>query len=283
GIQAATAALQGLAGSDLKSALAGASAPELAYRIGHGMGIDNNTAAKTIAHAILGGAVAALQGNSAASGAAGAATGELAAKAIAGMLYPDVKDLSTLSEEQKQTVSALATISAGMAGGLAGDSTGSAVAGGQGGKNAAENNALGDRDKLPVNIFDINQLKPNVLDADGDPLTGGGAAKGGKVSPTTKENLISSANKPINGQGMSAAARAWEKHAGREGGTFEPLKGNVTQKNEAASKFVNDVLSNPGTAKTELSRGGVEYRLPNGQGIRYNSDGSFSGFLDPRR
>ncbi|WP_229764299.1 hemagglutinin repeat-containing protein [Enterobacter cloacae] len=142
GIQAATAALQGLAGSDLKAALAGASAPELAYRIGHGMGIDNNTAAKTIAHAILGGAVAALQGNSAAAGAAGAATGELAAKAIAGMLYPDVKDLSTLSEEQKQTVSALATISAGMAGGLAGDSTGSAVAGGQGGKNAAENNAL---------------------------------------------------------------------------------------------------------------------------------------------
>lgn len=142
GIQAATAALQGLAGSDLKAALAGASAPELAYRIGHGMGIDNNTAAKTIAHAILGGAVAALQGNSAAVGAAGAATGELAAKAIAGMLYPDVKDLSTLSEEQKQTVSALATISAGMAGGLAGDSTGSAVAGGQGGKNAAENNSL---------------------------------------------------------------------------------------------------------------------------------------------
>ncbi len=142
GIQAATAALQGLAGSDLKAALAGASAPELAYRIGHDMGIDNNTAAKTIAHAILGGAVAALQGNSAAAGAAGAATGELAAKVIAGMLYPDVKDLSKLSEEQKQTVSALATISAGMAGGLAGDSTGSAVAGGQGGKNAAENNSL---------------------------------------------------------------------------------------------------------------------------------------------
>ncbi len=141
GIQAATAALQGLAGSDLKAALAGASAPELAYRIGHGMGIDDNTAAKTIAHAILGGAVAALQGNNAAAGAAGAATGELAAKAIAGILYPG-KAVSDLSEEQKQTASALATISAGMAGGLAGDSTGSAVAGGQAGKNTAENNSL---------------------------------------------------------------------------------------------------------------------------------------------
>ncbi|MCI2290157.1 hemagglutinin repeat-containing protein [Enterobacter sp. I4] len=140
GIQAATAALQGLAGSDLTAALAGASAPELANYIGHGSGLSDEAAA--VAHAILGGAVAALQGNSAAAGAAGAATGELAAKAIAGMLYPDVKDLSTLSEDQKQTVSALATISAGMAGGLAGDSTGSAVAGGQAGKNAAENNSL---------------------------------------------------------------------------------------------------------------------------------------------
>ncbi|WP_318587225.1 VENN motif pre-toxin domain-containing protein, partial [Enterobacter kobei] len=138
GIQAATAALQGLAGSDLKAALAGASAPELANYIGHGSGLSDEAA--VVAHAILGGAVAALQGNSVAAGAAGAATGELAAKAIAGMLYPDVKDLSKLSEEQKQTVSALATISAGMAGGLAGDSTGSAVAGGQAGKNAVENN-----------------------------------------------------------------------------------------------------------------------------------------------
>ena len=158
GIQAATAALQGLAGGDIAGALAGASAPELAHLL---KSTEGNPAVNTIAHAILGGAVAALQGNSAAAGAAGAATGELAAKAIAGMLYPDVKDLSKLSEEQKQTVSALATISAGMAGGLAGDSTGSAVAGGQAGKNAAENNALGDKDKkLPIIDIRPGWLKP---------------------------------------------------------------------------------------------------------------------------
>jgi len=143
GIQAATAALSGLAGGDIAGALAGASAPELAYFIGHKSGLrEDDVAGRAIAHAILGGAVAAIQGNSAAAGAAGAATGELAAKAIAGMLYPDVKDPSKLSEEQKQTVSALATISAGMAGGLAGDRTGSAVAGGQAGKNAVENNTV---------------------------------------------------------------------------------------------------------------------------------------------
>ncbi|MDW2654330.1 MULTISPECIES: VENN motif pre-toxin domain-containing protein, partial [unclassified Citrobacter] len=68
---------------------------------------------------------------------------ELAARAIAGMLYPDVTDLSQLSEDQKQTISTLATISAGMAGGLSGDSTASAAAGAQAGKNAVENNLLG--------------------------------------------------------------------------------------------------------------------------------------------
>lgn len=166
GIQAATAALQGLAGSDLKAALAGASAPELAYRIGHGMGIDNNTAAKTIAHAILGGAVAALQGNNAAAGAAGAATGELAANAIAGMLYPG-KAVSDLSEEQKQTVSALATISAGMAGGLAGDSMASAMAGGQAGKNSSENNLLGGNEDTQTKF--VQEHGKNIASCSTDP------------------------------------------------------------------------------------------------------------------
>jgi len=142
GIQAATAALQGLAGGNLAGALAGASAPELANIIGHQAGIDDNTAAKAIAHAILGGVTAALQGNSAAAGAVGGASGELAAKAIAGMLYPGVKDLSTLTEDQKQTVSTLASISAGMAGGLAGGNAAGAAAGAAAGKNAVENNAL---------------------------------------------------------------------------------------------------------------------------------------------
>ena len=35
-------------------------------------------------------------------------------------------------------------------------------------------------------------------------------------APFNKKTLIYSANKPINEQGLSAAARAWEKHAGTE-------------------------------------------------------------------
>ncbi|HGC0175041.1 TPA: VENN motif pre-toxin domain-containing protein, partial [Escherichia coli] len=141
GIQAATAALQGLAGGNMAGALAGASAPELANIIGHHAGIDDNTAAKAIAHAILGGVTAALQGNSAAAGAIGAGTGEVIASAIAKSLYPDV-DPSKLTEDQKQTVSTLATLSAGMAGGIASGDVAGAAAGAGAGKNVVENNML---------------------------------------------------------------------------------------------------------------------------------------------
>ncbi|MDI1197411.1 hemagglutinin repeat-containing protein, partial [Escherichia coli] len=141
GIQAAMAALQGLAGGNMAGALAGASAPELANIIGHHAGIDDNTAAKAIAHAILGGVTAALQGNSAAAGAIGAGTGEVIASAIAKSLYPGV-DPSKLTEDQKQTVSTLATLSAGMAGGIASGDVAGAAAGAGAGKNVVENNAL---------------------------------------------------------------------------------------------------------------------------------------------
>ncbi|WP_208642061.1 polymorphic toxin type 50 domain-containing protein, partial [Citrobacter gillenii] len=182
GIQAATAALQGLAGGDAGAALAGASAPYLANIIGHDSGLSDDAA--LIAHAILGGAAAAMQGNSAAAGAAGAVTGELAAKAIMEAMYPD-KQVSELSEAEKQTISMLASLSAGMAGALAGDSTSSAAAGAQSGKNAAENNSLSKDDEKrlglrPANIIDINPLFNNtakVLDENGEPLKGGGGAK----------------------------------------------------------------------------------------------------------
>lgn len=155
GIQAATAALQGLAGGNLAGALAGASAPELAHLL---KSTEKDPAVNAIAHAILGGAVAAMQGNNAAAGAAGAATGELAARAITGMLYPGVKQ-SDLSEEQKQTISTLATVSAGLACGLTGNSTASAAVGAQSGKNAVENNSLSDgwNNILPSGTQDYGQ------------------------------------------------------------------------------------------------------------------------------
>ncbi|WP_250206504.1 VENN motif pre-toxin domain-containing protein, partial [Escherichia coli] len=187
GIQAATAALQGLAGGNLAGALAGASAPELAHLL---KSTEKDPAVNAIAHAILGGAVAAIQGNNVAAGAAGAATGELAARAIAGMLYPGVKQ-SDLSEEQKQTISTLATVSAGLAGGLTGNSTASVAVGAQSGKNAVENNAL----SLPSGMVsygqavsswnqyaDANNLTPEQKQAGLDKIAKGELPEGANIS-----------------------------------------------------------------------------------------------------
>ncbi|WP_318652923.1 hemagglutinin repeat-containing protein [Pseudomonas sp. PDM18] len=136
--QAVTAALQYLAGGDIGGAVAGASAPYIAKLIKDQTG-DNDTA-RIMAQAVLGAIVANAQGNSSMAGAAGAATGELIAK----QLYPN-KPHDQLTEKERQIVSALSTLAAGMAGGLAsGDSAGAFAAAGAG-KTAVENNDLGSR------------------------------------------------------------------------------------------------------------------------------------------
>lgn len=142
-IQAATAAVQGLAGGNLSAALAGGAAPYLAEVV-KTMTTDPvtgevNKAANVAAHAVVNAALAVAQGNNALAGAAGAATGEVVGM-IATQMYG--KPVSELSETEKQTVSTLATVAAGLAGGLVGDSGASAVAGAQAGKTTVENNML---------------------------------------------------------------------------------------------------------------------------------------------
>ncbi|CUY55035.1 VENN motif pre-toxin domain-containing protein [Serratia marcescens] len=96
-----------------------------------------------MAHAVLGAVTAQLNNQSAAAGGLGAGGGELAARYIAGQLFPG-KTAQQLSESEKQQVSALSQLAAGLAGGLATGDTAGAVTGGQAGKNAVENNALSD-------------------------------------------------------------------------------------------------------------------------------------------
>nr|WP_051916750.1 MULTISPECIES: hemagglutinin repeat-containing protein [unclassified Serratia (in: enterobacteria)] len=136
-VQAATAAVQGLAGGDLTKALAGASAPYITNIIADSLRDD--PAARTLAHAAVNAALAAAQGNNALVGAGGAVTGELM-----GMIAVNAygKPVSELSETEKQTVSALATLAAGLAGGLLGNSTGDMIAGAQTGQMVVENNFL---------------------------------------------------------------------------------------------------------------------------------------------
>ncbi|EHP9825996.1 hemagglutinin repeat-containing protein, partial [Escherichia coli] len=184
-IQAATAAVQGLAGGNLSAALAGGAAPYIAEII------KNNTpdgAGRVAAHAVVNAALAVAQGNNALAGAAGAATGEVVGM-IATQMYG--KPVSELSETEKQTVSTLATVAAGLAGGLVGDSGASAVAGAQSGKTTVENNAL----SLPSGMVsygqavaswnqyaDANNLTPEQKQAGLDKLAKGELPEGANIS-----------------------------------------------------------------------------------------------------
>ncbi|WP_206742798.1 hemagglutinin repeat-containing protein [Aeromonas dhakensis] len=138
GMQAATAALQGLAGGDLTQATAGAVAPYLAQMVKQQT---DDGISRVMAHALVQGALAAAQNKNAMVSATGAATGELA-----GMMATELyhKDASQLTEGEKETVSTLATLAAGLAGGLTGDSTASTLASAQTGKTVVENNELSD-------------------------------------------------------------------------------------------------------------------------------------------
>jgi len=93
-----------------------------------------------LAHAAVNAALAAAQGNNPLVGAAGAATAEMA-----GMIALNAygKPVSELSESEKQTVSALATLAAGLAGGLAGNGTADVVVAAQAGQTTVANNLLG--------------------------------------------------------------------------------------------------------------------------------------------
>ncbi len=138
--QAVTGVLTALAGNNLAGALASGASPYLATEIKKRVGEDN-IAANAMAHAVLGAVTAQLNNQSATAGGLGAGSGELAARYIAGELFPG-KTAQQLSESEKQQVSALSQLAAGLAGGLATGDTAGAVTGGQAGKTAVENNYL---------------------------------------------------------------------------------------------------------------------------------------------
>ncbi|MDX5631180.1 VENN motif pre-toxin domain-containing protein, partial [Brenneria sp. L3-3Z] len=122
----------------MQAAIAGGAAPYIANVIAQTVP-ETNMTGRVLAHATVNATLAAMQGKDGATAAAGAATGELM-----GMIATEAygKTVGELSEEEKQTISALATLASGLAGGLAGDSTASALAGAQSGKTTVENNYL---------------------------------------------------------------------------------------------------------------------------------------------
>ncbi|EFH2319301.1 glycohydrolase toxin TNT-related protein, partial [Escherichia coli] len=160
-VQAITGVLGGLNAGNPGQILAGGLNPAVAQLIKQATG--DNREANLMAHAVWGALAAQLGGNNAASGAAGAFSGELAARYIIDNYYGGRTD--NLSEQERQQISMLATIASGIAGGLAGNSTASAGTGAQAGRNSVENNYLS-RDEAAEKASLEYKLKNDLLSGD---------------------------------------------------------------------------------------------------------------------
>ncbi|EOW6722750.1 hemagglutinin repeat-containing protein, partial [Cronobacter dublinensis] len=135
--QSASAAIAGLVNGDYSGAVAGAAAPFIATFVKNHT--DEDSAQRILAHALAGAVIAKAQGKDALAGAAGASTGELTAK-LALDLYG--KKPEQLGESERQLVSSLSSVAAGLAGAAVSDNTAGVQAAAQAGKNAVENNFL---------------------------------------------------------------------------------------------------------------------------------------------
>ena len=149
--QALTGLATGLASGNVAQGLSNAAAPYLANQVGSyfdglvneakakGESTDGIEAARALAHAATGAAVAYMSGNNATSGAVGAVSGELMTKFAAQSLYPD-KTLDQLTVAERNQVIAVASLASGLIGGATGGSFENAATSAAAGYNASVNN-----------------------------------------------------------------------------------------------------------------------------------------------
>ncbi|MFQ2298730.1 hemagglutinin repeat-containing protein [Aeromonas dhakensis] len=267
GMQAATAALQGLAGGDLTQAAAGAAAPYLAQMVKQQT---DDGISRVMAHALVQGALATAQNKNAMVGATGAATGELV-----GMMATELyhKEASQLTEGEKETVSTLATLAAGLAGGLTGDSSASALASAQTGKTVVENNSLAG-DKARESLKGSNEWwKQRVRETLGENTS----------SQIT--NGVLNALTEVGDTGLLAVDSAFDVAAALVtcslGEAYcNQAKSDLGKKNQAASDAVNAVMSGDAWAAV---KGTVGKAAQGDQVALENLAGVLAGALVPAK
>lgn len=232
-IQAATAVVQGLAGGNLSAALAGGAAPYIAEIIKQ---TTPDGAGRVAAHAVVNAALSLAQGKNALAGAAGATTGEVVG-IIATQMYD--KPVNELSETEKQTVSTLATVAAGLAGGLVGDSGVSAVAGAQSGKTTVENNLLGGSEWLQTEK--AKEHGADVLSCSENPS--GEACKRGQAENKAYAAALATGSVAL----LPGSAQAmWLLGAGTNAGMQYADSGEINPVNSVAAGWINVITMGQG-------------------------------------
>ncbi|MGX9311088.1 VENN motif pre-toxin domain-containing protein [Pantoea ananatis] len=237
-VTAATAAVQGLASGDIRAAAAGGAAPYIANLIGHS---DLDPASRLMAHAVVNAALAAAQDKNIAAGAAGAVTGELT-----GMLASEIygKKPYEMNDREKETVSALATLAAGLSGGLAGSGAADMVTAAQTGKVTVENNNLSAVVRLGATACaEVASCRNMVVEK------GLGALLGIGVAKTAMDNLSEADRTVILAAAITGKADEIERLTPEQLAAYKEMvegqKGTLLPLPALDRPLVDSVLTNP--------------------------------------
>ncbi|EET9522176.1 VENN motif pre-toxin domain-containing protein, partial [Escherichia coli] len=150
---------------------------------------------------------------------------------------------SDLSEEQKQTISTLATVSAGLAGGLTGNSTASAAVGAQSGKNAAENNLVGGTESEQSKAAQMHGA--DVLSCNDAP--GGEACKRGEAANKAYAGALATGSVALLPGGAQAM---WGLGAGANAGVSYLTDGTIDPTTAIIGGWVNVISAGNGVVGT---------------------------------
>ncbi|OIX90648.1 hemagglutinin repeat-containing protein [Pantoea sp. Ae16] len=312
---AVAGALGGLSASNPGAAASGAMAPFIANQIKKATTTydangkeHTDLLANTMAHAVAAGVLAQMGGGNSIGAAAGAAGGELTARAIIKVMYPNTQP-GELTESQKQTISTLSQLAGGFAGGIASDSLMGSGAGTMASKNAVENNTLGDDEELghednlgihEPEIFHITNGIGQKHDSQGHPIPGSYGVGivgpvGTKTSPRSEQEIKNDVIENVrvgNGEKGSGSGNKVDIISDK---TVIDSKGKPisvypnTDKPIAKQEFppatnahgFNDIIDNyAGNAvKISLKNGATLYQI---EGTLNGTSGRFEWIVDPK-
>lgn len=120
------------------------------------------------------------------------------------------------------------------------------------------------------------------------PVSDSVALRGASIAAKTATTLgghslddLSRAAGAVDRNGLSGAGRALQKHGDRAGSAFPRSTGTAAERNAQGQAVVDDILTAPG-GRTEVLDNVMHVYDSSGRGVRFRTDGSFMGFLEPR-
>jgi hypothetical protein len=95
-------------------------------------------------------------------------------------------------------------------------------------------------------------------------------------------SLLSEEGARMSKNHKTNAGRALQKHNDRPNPTFTTDARKAWEYNRDGQRYLDDILNNPNSKWEKTKWGGIDVTAPNGQTVRYNPDGTFAGFREPK-